>query len=379
MRCPALTTPKDPKKKLKKKKNCSLLDIDKISSKTMLDVLYYIYTGNVEFSKLTSNQILSVYSAAIELSLPRLCWLVENYFRNTLNIENVFGIIKGSHLMNHKTIKEFSVYYAVKNYISFTSNKEGVRDLGPELFQEITDLYNQSTISEIKSPILSNEPLNTIKEDYKSIYDTMPLFDAVFLVNGEQIKCHKAFLSAVSDELASICSQSPIKTKEGEFYSVPPAKVKEGHILAPMLSSDGFKTLLKYLYYEEENISARSAIELIPYSKDFGITDLLNICERIVVTNINQDTALLILSASYMDQMSDRETVARQLKKLCIDFILANLDLVDLSDLKLLNPDISIDILLAQQAIEKGANGSSADLKLKSDLSLPDLKIPSLH
>jgi hypothetical protein len=54
-----------------------------------------------------------------------------------------------------------------------------------------------------------------------------------------------------------------------------------------------------------------------------------------------------------MPQMEDRETVANELKKKSINYVLSHLDSVEVENLHDMNPDIAIDIILARQAIQK--------------------------
>jgi hypothetical protein len=72
VRCPALANPKDTKKyKIKKKKNITTVDITHIPSNIVLEILYYVYTGTIEFTKLNIEQIISIYTVAGEFELPR--------------------------------------------------------------------------------------------------------------------------------------------------------------------------------------------------------------------------------------------------------------------------------------------------------------------
>jgi len=212
-------------------------------------------------------------------------------------------------------------------------------------------------------------------------------FDASFMIGSEQIHCHKGILAAQSEELQQLCMQNPKslpkqKDKPTEHvYILPPLKTKEGSGPGPVISAEAFVAVLRFIYYGEERIIPSAAIDLIPFAKDFGLPQLQNVCEKIASFNINKDTALSILAVTYMPQMEDRETVTKELKKECINYILVNLDLIDFETLRDINPDVAIDIVLTRQAIEKAEEAKTAPITLRSmkhEIVLPDLKVPPI-
>jgi len=344
-----------------------------------------LYTGAVEFTKVNMDEIFQLIKLAAELEIPRLAYLCENYLRSIISIERVFDLLKFSNKHGHKGIKEFAVQFAVSKYQDFKENKYGVVDLGVELFQEITELFlqGQKAIVEIK-PI--PEPPDTLAADFKSIYDKMEGFDASFKLGEELIHCHKGIISAQSEELQQLCQQTPKELKQKgkptEYaYFLPPLKTKEGVAPGPPISAEAFHSVLRFIYYGEERIIPAAAIELIPFAKDFGLPQLQNVCEKIASFNITKDTALSVLAVTYMPQMDDRDTVAKELKKESINYILLNLDLIDFEELRDMNPEIAIDIVLTRQSIEKAEENKTNPMTLrtaKPEMVLPDLKVPPL-
>jgi len=110
---------------------------------------------------------LQTNAAAIELDLERLHWLCENYLRTNLALENIFTVLKGAHELKQSSVKEFCFHYILKHYNDFIGNKDGVKDLGIELFQEVVEHYQQSLTGNVKTLNISPEPQNTIVADYK--------------------------------------------------------------------------------------------------------------------------------------------------------------------------------------------------------------------
>jgi hypothetical protein len=64
-----------------------------------------------------------------------------------------------------------------------SSNKEGAKELGFELFQEVVEKYNQKAKGvELKLAPLGAEPANTLVNDFKQIYKEMVGADITFRV-----------------------------------------------------------------------------------------------------------------------------------------------------------------------------------------------------
>jgi hypothetical protein len=104
LRCPVLLNPKDAKKKPKKKKNITTVEVTTIPHRILLDILQYAYNGKIEFSGIPIAQVIHIYVAASELELDRLKWLCEDYIRRVISLENVFAMLKGKQITFHQII-----------------------------------------------------------------------------------------------------------------------------------------------------------------------------------------------------------------------------------------------------------------------------------
>jgi len=385
LRCPILLNPKDPKKKPKKKKNITTIEVTSIPHKTLLDVFQFVYNGKIDLSNVSVAQAIQIYVAAAELELERLKWLCEQYIRKVISLENAFSLLKAARQFAQKLIEDICFYFLIERFTEVSSNKEGAKELGFELFQEIVDKYNQKAKGiEVKVPSLGPQPSNTLINDFKQICKEMQGADITFRFGNTYIPCHKGILAARSTELASLCSATPVsRSKEGpEHVLVPGIKGKEGSTI----SGEAFGCLIKFVYYGETSIPALYACELIPYSRDFGLGDLQYVCIETTRKNVNKDTALQINGITYLPQMEDRETISKELRQSTLDFILDHMDEVDLKPLKKMNPAIALDILFACQDRQKKGDktntppslhtSTKSTIKSSTDINSSALPLP---
>jgi len=388
-RCPALVNSADKKFKVKKKKGITLVEIHAISHKILLEILGYIYGGSVEFQKFAKQEqlILQLNAAAMELGLDRLQWLCENYIRTSLDSSNIFVVLKEANRLGQKYIKQVCFHFVINHWNDFVSDKDAVKDLGIELFQSVVEVHQQSQTGSIEPLPTVQEPPNTFVEDFRKIYEDKASYDVNFKLGNEIISCHKAILSGQSSELFNLCSLPTIsKNKEHpECIVVPGVKGLDGKE-GPVISGEAFRCMLKFIYFGECSILPLPAAELAPFAKDYMLTNLATICEDIIRNNIDKDTALEILAVTYFPQMESDEIVCKELRQNSIAFILANLESVDLSALKKLDPTIALDILLARQDRDRRPSRAvdSTDLKnlrdsiisVKKASDLPSLATP---
>lgn len=355
-RCPALLNPKGAKKKPKVKKGFLIVEVTSFPVQQSLKfVLQYVYTGNIEFSRLNASQLILTLMAAMELGIERLIWLCKNYFKQSLVMNNVFEYLKAANQYKEEFCKLCCLNCCIKNYEAFIANKDGGKVLGLELFQEVVAFHSNPR----PTPEIEQEPNNSMLSDFKAIFDEMPSPDVVVRVRDSFIPCHKAFLASQSEALAKLCAApTPLKSKEfkdvKDSILLPPIQV-QGKKPGPVLSPEAFSSMLKYFYYGEKNIPSTCACELLLFSKDLKIPNLHILCEEVMKRNINAETALNILEVTYMPQMSDREPhIKRELQDNSIEFILNNIKVVDLSSTKDMDPLVALDILFARQRQEMG-------------------------
>lgn len=359
IRCPLLVAPKDPKRKPKKKKNITIVDAPPtISHKTLLDVLYYLYTGHIEFSVLNPFQILQLNAAAMELEIERLKWMCENFLRTQMNLDNIYAIYKGCHELNQPYIKDLCLRFIVHNFNQVTGNKDRVKEIGLELFQEAVDFNQKHRPQDLPPVVAPPEPQNTVVADFKKVLETMENSDITFRVNDEFVKAHRAILAAQSTELSNLCSAQVVpKTKEAPEHIV----VKGVRTIAKdgtpregaVISAEAFRWFLKYMYYGEGFIPPLQACELVAFGRDYGLNTLQYTALEVAKRNINKDTVLQIMGITYLPQMAELEATSAELKQKTMDYLISHFEEIPFKSLKKMNPEIGLDILLAHQEREK--------------------------
>jgi len=350
VRAPELASPKD-KKKIKSKKGLITVDVTTINHRILLEVLHYVYCGSIEFGKLQVPQILQLNAAAIELALPRLQWMCEHHLRTHISLDNIFPVLKGAHALNQPSVKEFCYHFIVKSYNDFVANKDGVKDLGIELFQSVVEVYQQFQTGQLKPLATPAEPANTIVQDFKQIYENKETLDVTFRFGNDFVSAHKAILAGQSHELFGLCSSNVIgKTKEfPEHIAVPNLKSKDPKEPGPTISGESFKSLLRFVYHGDTKVAPLHAIELVPFARDYGLTELYTLALEVTRKSIDNNTALNSLALTYLLQLEAHEAIAKEVRENSTNHILTNLQKINLQGLKSLNPNVSIDLLLAKQ------------------------------
>lgn len=340
IRCPEiLPLPdfNDPKqrKKIKDKKTLTLKD--KITADTMKRVLEYIYTGNVEFQGMEPKNILQLNKAAKHFSIKRLSWLCEDYMQNSLCMENIFEVLKCANEANEPYVKSCSMQFAIDNYNDFVKNKDGLHILGLDLFQEVVTAFQTFSATKQRANVsIGDEPENTIISDFKRLHKQMPYADAKFLIDGEEIMCHKAILSGCSEIWKGCCGNL---TAAGF-----PLKG---------LSADAFKQMLRFIYYGDDNIEPLPACELVGFARNYGMNDLVTVCENKIRNSIEIDTVLGILEVAYAPDLANKQELVDELKSKTWPFIIEHYDKINLQPLLSMNPLIAQDMLLKVQEYQK--------------------------
>ena len=156
--------------------------------------------------------------------------------------------------------------------INFLNAKDGAKDLGIELFQEVVTAGGPYKSGELKRTELGPEPANTYTEDMKKLYTNMKnpdmafkLVDPNFLgIAGTVLKAHKAIVASGSPELLDLILKTPPPLPKGD----DPTIALKG------ITTEGFAALLKYLYYGEKDIPFLAATELIGFCKFYTLPHL---------------------------------------------------------------------------------------------------------
>ena len=320
-----LGLPLDDKKKQSKKKLEVKIKDGVASAAIMSKVLEYLYTGIVDFTKMSDKEILHLVGASRYFKLHRLNYLCETWLREHMTIESVFHLLKAATDLNEERVKNFCLSFALAHYNEFISNKDGIYILGIELFQEVVAAF-QTNPTPPKEMRPEDTP-DTLLEDFQRLYDQMPYSDITFQIRGESIKAHRAILASHSDAFVSTIFKDDTTIR---------------------LTPTAFKNMLRFTYYGDDRIDALPSCELVEFTRKYKLPSLLKICEDKIRTSIAFDTVLPILSIAYLPA-DGKQDLVDELKSKCFPFILENLASVDLKTIKACNPLMVVDFLLEIQ------------------------------
>jgi len=305
--------------------------------KLLMCLLDYIYQGFVRLSPLQQEEVFFLAVISRQFKIERLTYICELYLRETLSLSNVSSLLRLSHDMQSASVKSFCLAFAIRNYTQFISSKEVASVLGLDLFQEVvTSGASGAAPKDDRPPV----PPNRYLEDMKALHDEMLFCDAHAKVGTERIRFHKAVLAAHSEPLAE-----HLKKVQGEEVPFP-------------LGPEGFKAMLRFIYYGYRDVDPIPATELITFTREFNLQDLQKACEGRIQTNVAVDTVVDILNVTYLAHMETRPDIM-ELRASSINFLIDHLSAVELTPLRKMPAVIALDVLMALQAREKGVKVES--------------------
>lgn len=342
VRCPEicpLPDLTDKKKKIKDKTTVSIKSVQNPS--IFMKVLEFLYSGTVNFNIMTPESIMELNKAAKIFNLKRLSFLCEDYFQQSVSLKNVFEVLVAAHKLNEPTVKSFCKFYAIEHFNEFVMNTEGLHVLGIDLFQECVTAYLtfQATGS-LSKVSLGEPPAETLLIDMERLYKMMPYADCKFIIEGEEVLCHKGILGSHSEKFKLLCKDIP----------------NSGAPLS-QISLSGFKSMLKFLYYGDDNIEPLPACELVAFARANDLHDLLRLCENKIRNSIAKTTVIEILEVAYQPEMAQKQDLVEELKSNAFPFIAENFKEIDLSPLRTrMNAKtvaIAADLVLFLQDVHK--------------------------
>jgi len=279
---------------------------------------------------------LNIVFASHQLELERLARLGEEHLRANLSIDMIFSLLKGAHEMGEARIKGFCMDFAHKNMKDFIKRKDDARSLGVELFQEVVSL----SLEEYKEPPPDTTPVppNSLHDDFAKIYTSTKASDttdAFVMIAGEKIPFHRAILSAHTKAFAHSMGSARDDDMTDVFNVVG---------MAP----EAFRSLLKYIYYGDQDITPLLACDIAPFAKKFEAFELQRLTESVIAHNISANNVLPILKVAYLPENMDRAEMA-SLRAHCLMYLTQHVSAVNLDPLMELDIRISVDILRAWQ------------------------------
>jgi len=259
-------------------------------------------------------------------------------------MDNIFRLLKFSDQMDVNEAKTICIDFALQKPEFFES--ANAEDLGFKLFQEVTTLLlkrNQNQEGPKGLMAIEVQPEDTVVKDFKSIFNSAETTsDIVFSVKGQEIRAHKAILANQSQEFAAYI-QNFDAAKDPKKNTALVLEEKYGRI-----SPKSFESMLRFIYYSDQNIDMMGACELLPFAKDFRLVKLCVLLEKIIGSNeIAFVTCLPVLDVAYNPLMVLEENKALQtkLKQEGLDFAVFNIDKIDFKPLEQMNPQIGSHII----------------------------------
>eukprot|EP00012_Vannella_robusta_P012315 CAMPEP_0206198638 /NCGR_PEP_ID=MMETSP0166-20121206/9760_1 /ASSEMBLY_ACC=CAM_ASM_000260 /TAXON_ID=95228 /ORGANISM="Vannella robusta, Strain DIVA3 518/3/11/1/6" /LENGTH=292 /DNA_ID=CAMNT_0053616537 /DNA_START=220 /DNA_END=1095 /DNA_ORIENTATION=- len=267
---------------------------------------------------MTPEAIMELNKAGKIFNLRRLSYICEDYFQQNINLKNVFEILVAAHKLNEPTVKSFCKFFAIEHFNEFVMSIEGLHVLGIDLFQECVTAYLtfQATGS-LSKVSLGEPPADTLLVDLQRLFKMMPYSDCKFFIEGEEVQCHKGILGANSDKFKMLCKDIP--ASGGPLNGI---------------SLDGFKSMLKYLYYGDDNIEPLPACELVAFARANDLRELLTLCENKIRNSIAKETVIEILEVAYQPEMAQKQDLVEELKSKTFPFVAENFKEIDLTPLR---------------------------------------------
>lgn len=156
--------------------------------------------------------------------------------------------------------------------------------------------------SEVQSPLKNEDSINSLLDDFESLYKNKSFSDVILICNGIPIAAHRAVLSTRSVYFKQLCGEksnsgkiiiSDVKSSvmEEVLYYIYTGKVR--HFEVPFAldiysASKKFKlSKLEGLFFDflKSNITVTNVTEMLQVCEDFNLLDLKYACLKFVNSN----------------------------------------------------------------------------------------------
>jgi len=191
---------------------------------------------------------------------------------------------------------------------------------------------------------------DTIVEDFKKIYASHSTKDVCFLIQGVEVKAHKPLLIDQSLELAALANNEEARDqkKASEF---------RGQVIIldekySNISPDAFESMLRLIYYNDENIEMLHACQLYLFAHDYNLVKLSLLIEKIISGGeVSCKTVLPLLDVAYNPLMEQNKELQPMLKEIGMKFVVQNIEKMDFGPLQHMSPVIGTQILQHIQSV----------------------------
>jgi len=270
-------------------------------------------------------------------------------------------------------IKEYAMRFSVdpQNFETLLGNKDNIKQLGINLFQEIVQLNEIKKSQGLKPMQTKTSPPETLIGDLRKLYGDPKDTDVNFKIveanalgiSGSVFRCHKIMVASRSPTLAHLCTQ-PALAHSKEMAAIPVTGI----------THDGFTAFLKYIYYGQKQMSSIATCELVGFCMDYELGDLLQICVDNLSQQIDLDSVLTILDLGHNKTAPDFFIEKmKALRKKSLEYVVNHYTEIDFTRVvtKKLHRSIPIDVLIAIQKRNKPKKekkaASERDLTVKKE------------
>lgn len=166
----------------------------------------------------------------------------------------------------------------------------------------------------------------TFLQDMRDMVDEEEYSDVTFIVESKQVHAHRIILAKRCEHFAAMFRSGMRESLERE-------------INIPNVSHAVFLLLMEYIYTDSVVIDLQYAIELYITADLYQLDRLKDMCVVIVQRNLNGDNAALLLQNAH-------NTHCHILKDICMEYIVANFDVISKSEgIKAVSHALLLEIL----------------------------------
>jgi len=188
---------------------------------------------------------------------------------------------------------------------------------------------------------------DTIVEDFKRVYTSQATKDVSFLIQGTEVKAHKAILIDQSTEFAALIN-NPDEGKEQK-------RTAGGQITLekyPNVSAQAFESMLRLMYYSNEDFEMHHACQMYLFAREYNLVKLSLLIEKIVSCGeVSAITVLPLLDVAYNPLMAENPELQTRLKDNGMNYVIQNVDKIDFAPLQNMPALIGTQILQQLQQV----------------------------
>jgi len=148
--------------------------------------------------------------------------------------------------------------------------------------------------------------------------------NVTFQLSKEEIKSHKVFLYTRSDYFRAMFERKMIESQKNVI------RIGDEN---DSISAEAVKSMLQFIYCDTLQTDVNNAIELLALSSQYNLNRCMDLCENIVMKNVETDTVVYVLQLAKLHH-------SKRLISFCISLIKSQLEVVKKSDYWIqLSPD----------------------------------------